>query len=202
MNAASDEYDLERPRDEHDVVVALAEVAHDAVARACRRATSRRPRARRSRRSRARRRRRGARRARARARANAVRSGALPVMLLTPSMQMRRGSSAVLREAAARGRRGRRAEPLQRRAARLRELAAVVDRLVRAAVEEDRAAAGQHRDHRHVDQRDRRQHERVLAAEQLGQPLLDLLVEDRDCRAGATSSGACPSARGSPGPRR
>ena len=56
---------------------------------------------------------------------------------------------------------------------------AVVDRLVRAAVQKQRPAARQHREHRHVDVGDRRQHEGVLAAEQLGQLGLDLLVEDR-----------------------
>ena len=71
------------------------------------------------------------------------------------------------------------AEAPDRGAARARHLAAVVDRLVCARVEEDRAGGGQQRDHRHVDVRDRRQDERVLAAEQRGQPLLDLLVEHR-----------------------
>ena len=71
------------------------------------------------------------------------------------------------------------AEALDRRAARAGDLAAVVDRLVGARVEEDRARGGQQRDHGHVDVRDRRQDERVLAAEQLGEARLDLLVEDR-----------------------
>ena len=71
------------------------------------------------------------------------------------------------------------AEAADRGAAGLRDLAAVVDRLVRARVEEDRARGREQRDHRHVDVGDRRQDERVLAAEQLGQPLLDLLVEHR-----------------------
>ena len=70
-------------------------------------------------------------------------------------------------------------EPLDRRAARTRDLAAVVDRLVRAGVQEDRARRGQQRDHGHVDVRDRRQDERVLAAEQLGEARLDLLVQHR-----------------------
>ena len=65
-----------------------------------------------------------------------------------------------------------------RGAPRSSELAAVVDRLVSAVVHEDRAVRGQDRDHGQVDQRDRRKDERVLAAEQLGEPLLDLLVED------------------------
>ena len=71
------------------------------------------------------------------------------------------------------------AEALDRGAARAGDLAAVVDRLVGPRVEEDRARGGQQRDHRHVDVGDRRQHERVLGAEQRGQALLDLLVEDR-----------------------
>src|SRR6186997_3044476 len=71
------------------------------------------------------------------------------------------------------------AEALDGGAAGAGGLAAVIDRLVRAGVEEDRARGGEQRDHRHVDVRDRRQDERVLAAEQLGQALLDLLVEDR-----------------------
>jgi hypothetical protein len=70
-------------------------------------------------------------------------------------------------------------ESLDRRPSHLGELAAVVNRLVRAVLQEDRPAAREHRDHRHVDQRDRRQHERVLGADQLGEPFLDLLVEDR-----------------------
>ena len=56
-------------------------------------------------------------------------------------------------------------------------LAAVIHRLVRARVEEDRPAAGEHRYHRAVDVRDRRQKQRVLAAEQRGQLVLDLLVQ-------------------------
>ena len=71
------------------------------------------------------------------------------------------------------------AEALDRRAARTRHLAAVVDRLVGPRVEEDRARGGQQRDDRHVDVGDRRQHERVLGAQQRRQALLDLLVEDR-----------------------
>ena len=70
-------------------------------------------------------------------------------------------------------------EPLDGRAVHPGQLAAVVDRLVGAVLEEDRPAAREHGDHGHVDQRDRRQHERVLGAEQLGEPLLDLLVEHR-----------------------
>ena len=71
------------------------------------------------------------------------------------------------------------AEAADRGAARAGDLAAVVDRLVRARVEEDRPRRGEHGDDRGVDVGDRRQHQRVLAAEQLGQALLDLLVEDR-----------------------
>ena len=71
------------------------------------------------------------------------------------------------------------AEALDGGAAGAGDLAAVVDGLVGAGVEEDRARGRQQRDHGHVDVRDRRQHERVLAAEQLGQARLDLLVDDR-----------------------
>ena len=71
------------------------------------------------------------------------------------------------------------AEALDGGAARAGDLAAVVDRLVRARVEEDRARGRQQRDHGHVDVRDGRQDERVLAAEQLGEARLDLLVDDR-----------------------
>ena len=53
---------------------------------------------------------------------------------------------------------------------------AVEDRLVRAAVEEDRALAGEDRDHRHVDVRDRREQQHVLGAEELGHLLFDLDV--------------------------
>jgi hypothetical protein len=70
-------------------------------------------------------------------------------------------------------------EAPERRAVRLREDAAVVDRLVRAVLEEDRPAAREHGDDGHVDERDRRQDERVLAAEEIGEALLDLLVEHR-----------------------
>ena len=106
-------------------------------------------------------------------------SGALPVMLLTPSMQTRRVGSRSARSSSSRWSGSSKRKRLHGRAARAGDLAAVVDRLVRPRVEEDRARGGQQRDHRHVDVRDRRQHERVLAAEQLGQPLLDLLVEHR-----------------------
>ena len=70
------------------------------------------------------------------------------------------------------------AEPLHGRSARRRELAAVVDRLVSPVVDEDRPVAGEHGDHGEVDQGDRRDDQRVLAAEELDQPLLDLRVED------------------------
>ena len=107
-------------------------------------------------------------------------SGALPVMLLTPSMQIIPGR----RQFAIAQQRLELVEivvgkALHGGAPRLRQRAAVVDRLVRAAVQEQRAATGEHRDHRHVDVGDRRQHEAVLAPEQRGQPVLDLLVEDR-----------------------
>jgi hypothetical protein len=61
----------------------------------------------------------------------------------------------------------------------VRNLAAVVQRLVRARVEEDRPVAGQQRHDRGVNVGDGRQEQRVLAAEQLGEPLLDLLVQHR-----------------------
>ena len=70
-------------------------------------------------------------------------------------------------------------KPLHGRAAGRRELAAVVDRLVRPVVDKDRAVAGQHRDHGQMDQRDRRNDERVLATEKLDQALLDLRVQHR-----------------------
>ena len=69
------------------------------------------------------------------------------------------------------------AEPLHGRPARRRELAPVVDRLVRPVVDEDRPVAGQHGDHGQVDQGDRRNDQRVLAAEELDQPLLNLRIE-------------------------
>ena len=71
------------------------------------------------------------------------------------------------------------AEAAHRGAARPRHLAAVIDRLVRPLVEEDRARGRQQRDHRHVDVGDRGQHERVLRPEQRRQALLDLLVQHR-----------------------
>ena len=70
-------------------------------------------------------------------------------------------------------------ELLDRGAARRCELTALVDRLVGATIDEDGAARCQHRDHGHVDQRDRRQDERVLAAEELREAFLDLLVQHR-----------------------
>ena len=98
-------------------------------------------------------------------------------MLLTPSMQISRVVERSCAEQLLEVVRILEAEPLHGRPARRRELAAVVDRLVRPAVDEDRAVAGQHGDHGQVDQGDRREDERVLAAEELDQPLLDLLVE-------------------------
>ena len=91
------------------------------------------------------------------------------------------------------------AEPLERRAVCGGELAAVVDRLVRAAVDEDRALAGEHRDHRRVDERDRRQDERVLAAEQLGQLLLDLPVEHGAAEQPRPARVSSPARRGTRG---
>ena len=70
-------------------------------------------------------------------------------------------------------------EPLDRGAAGLGQSATVVDRLVGAAVQEHRAAAGEDRNHRHVDVGDRRQQQAVLGAQQRGEPVLDLLVQDR-----------------------
>ena len=70
-------------------------------------------------------------------------------------------------------------EALERGAAGDRELAAVVDGLVRAAVHEHGAAGGEHGDDRHVDVGDGGQHQRVLTAEQLGETLLDLAEEHR-----------------------
>jgi hypothetical protein len=60
-----------------------------------------------------------------------------------------------------------------------RHLTAVVDRLVRARIEKHGTGAREHRNHRRMDQRDRREDERVLAAEQRGELLLDLLVQSR-----------------------
>ena len=137
--------------------------------RGCRSRRARRPSARRSRRTRGRRRRRAGRRARAPARRSRARSGALPVMLLTPSMQISPGRRQLPRSSASSSSRSLWAKRSIARAARLRDRGAVVDRLVRARVQEDRAAAGEHRDHRHVDVGDRRQHEAVLGAEQFGQ---------------------------------
>jgi hypothetical protein len=71
------------------------------------------------------------------------------------------------------------AETPHRHPAGLGDLAAVIDRLVCARVEEDRPGGREQRDHRHVDVRDRRKNERVLGPEQLGQALLDLLVQGR-----------------------
>ena len=63
--------------------------------------------------------------------------------------------------------------------ARLRDLTAVVDRLVRASVQEHGPRGGQQRDHGHVDVSDRGQYERVLGAQQRRQPLFDLLIQHR-----------------------
>ena len=71
------------------------------------------------------------------------------------------------------------AEALHRGASRPRRLAAVVDRLVRPRVEQDRARPGEHRDRGEVDVGDRRQHQRVRAAQQRREALLDLLVQHR-----------------------
>ena len=83
-----------------------------------------------------------------------------------------------------------------------RDLTAVVDRLVCARVEEDRAGGGEQRDHRHVDVCDRREDERVLATRAARPGALRSPRRERDCRAAATSWDACPSGRGRPGWRR
>ena len=70
-------------------------------------------------------------------------------------------------------------ELLDRCATRGRELAAVVDRLVGPLLQENRSAAREHRDHRHVDQRDRREDQHVLRADQVAKALFDPRVEDR-----------------------
>jgi hypothetical protein len=69
------------------------------------------------------------------------------------------------------------AKPDDGRSVTLGDHRAVVDRLVGAAVQEHRPAAGQDRDDGHVDVRDRGKHQCVLGAEELGHPLLDLLVQ-------------------------
>ena len=57
--------------------------------------------------------------------------------------------------------------------------AAVVDRLVRPAVKEDGPAPREDGNDGHVDERDRRQCERVLCTDELGQLRLELFVEHR-----------------------
>ena len=69
------------------------------------------------------------------------------------------------------------AEALDGRPAGGCELAAVVNRLVRAVVDEDRSVPGEDGDDGQVDQRDRGDDERVFAAEELDQALLDLGIE-------------------------
>ena len=68
-------------------------------------------------------------------------------------------------------------EALDRRAVPAGDARAVVDRLVRPAVQEQHAAADQDRDHRHVDVGDRREQQRVLGPEQRGRGLLELFVQ-------------------------
>ena len=85
------------------------------------------------------------------------------------------------------------AEALDRRAACPGDLAAVVDRLVCPSVQEDRARRSEQRDHRHVDVRDGRQDERVLARRAARSDAPRSPRRARGCRAGATSSDACPS---------
>ena len=110
-------------------------------------------------------------------RANAARSGVLPVMLFTPSMQIERRLAVGLRDQLLEVCGVFEPEPLHRRAVTARNLAAVVQRLVGARVEEDRPAACQHRHDRRVNVRDRGQQQRVLASEQRSEPFLDLLVQ-------------------------
>jgi hypothetical protein len=69
-------------------------------------------------------------------------------------------------------------EAQQGRAVRAGDHRAVVDRLVGAGVQEDRPLVGQHRDDRSVDVGEGRQQQAVLGPEQLGEPDLDLLVQD------------------------
>ncbi len=69
-------------------------------------------------------------------------------------------------------------ETLDGRPAGGRELAAVVDRLVRSVVHEDRAIPGENRNDGKVDQGDRRENQRVFTAEQRDESFFDLLVED------------------------
>ncbi len=71
------------------------------------------------------------------------------------------------------------AKAAHRGATRARHLAAVVDRLVCARVQKDRPRGRQHRNHRGVDVRDRGEHKRVLAAQQLAESSLDLLIQRR-----------------------
>ncbi len=56
-------------------------------------------------------------------------------------------------------------EAVQLRAPERSELCALVDRLVRPPVDEHGAAGSQDRDHRKVNERDRRQDEHILGAE-------------------------------------
>ena len=114
-------------------------------------------------------------------------------MLLTPSMQTSVGSTTrSSRSSCSRCGDVLEPEPPDGGAVAARHLAAVVHRLVRARVEEDRPAAGEHRKHRGVDVRDRRQEQRVLAPEQRGQTRPRSARTAPGSRAAATSSDACP----------
>ena len=106
-------------------------------------------------------------------------SGAFPVIEFTPSIAMTRGVALDALEELFEVLGVVVPEPHDRRAVAAGDHRTVVDRLVRASVEEDHARAGEDRDHRHVDVRDRRQQQRVLAAEQVGELGLDLLVDHR-----------------------
>ena len=112
-------------------------------------------------------------------RANAARSGALPVIEFTPSIAITRGARVTGARSSSRCARSLWRNRTTVRAVTRRDHRAVVDRLVRPTVEEDRAVADQDRDHRHVDVGDRGQEQDVLAAEQVGHRLLDLRVQPR-----------------------
>ena len=119
-------------------------------------------------------------------------SGALPVMLFIPSMQISRVFALVFAEQPLEVVGVLVLEALDRRAANRRELAALVDRLVRAPVDEDRPAGGEHGDHGKVDERDRRQHECVLGAEQLRKPRLRSPRRARGCPSRRDQLGCVP----------
>ncbi len=84
------------------------------------------------------------------------------------------------------------AEPHDRGAVAGRHHRAVVDRLVGPSVEEDRAVADEHRDHRHVDVRDRGQQQRILAADELGESVPRSRGTGAGCRAVVDHDGCVP----------